>query len=295
MAAGAFAQPRTWQAVDWSAVTAAQVKSLLAADTTGAWKAVPPSPVSDPLHRLPPDPVSALLLAVCYSRDAELVSALIEAGADAKDTGGLSPLMYAAQYNPSTAVIETLVAAGAKVKADIGWTFLARPALTYAAQYNENPEMVAYLVKKGASLNAKVSVLDNMGFAPLMYAAQYNSNPAVIRQLVALGAQVNMTDAMGRNALVFAAQYNPRPQILEALLKAGSAVNIVGRDYYNVGFTPLMYAAVSEQNPLQKLGLLLDAGADPKLRSKEGKTASDYASANPLVPMDSPVLARLKG
>jgi ankyrin repeat protein len=290
----AFSQPTTWAEVDWRTVSAAQVKSLLAASGDGSWKDVGLSAANDPDRRFPPGGTSAFLLALCYSRKVEVIEALIAAGARADDTGGLSPLMYAAQYNPEPAVIEALAAAGAEVRADLGYAMLARPALTYAAQYNADPAVMAKLIAMGADVNAKVSVLDNMGFTPLMYAAQYNPNPEAVRELVKEGAKADLPDAMGRTALVFAAQYNPNARVLEALLAAGASVGVVGRDYYNVGFTPLMYAAVSEYDPLEKIEILLDAGADAKVRSGEGKTALDYASANDSIPKGSPAYRRLR-
>lgn len=290
----AFAQPEGWAAIDWRSVSPDRVKSLLAADGGGR-EDVELGPANDPDGRFPPGRTSALLLASCYARDAEAVRLLVAAGARADDTGGLSPLMYAAEYNPEPAVSEALIAAGADVKANLGYAMLARPALTYAAQYNENPAVIADLVARGAKVDAKVSVLDNMGFTPLMYAAQYNRNPAVVEQLVKEGATVNLPDAMGRTALVFAAQYNPEPRVLAALLTAGASVDFVGRDYYDVGFSPLMYAAVSESAPLEKIRLLLDAGADARVRSGEGKTALDYAAANEAVPKGDGVYLRLEG
>jgi ankyrin repeat protein len=286
----AFPQPATWAEVDWKTVSAAGVKILLAASEEGSWKSVALGAADDPDRHFSPGRTSAFLLALCYSRKVEVIETLIAAGARADDRGGLSPLMYAAQYNPEPAVLEALAAAGAEVRADIGYAMLARPALTYAAQYNANPAVIAKLLGMGAEVNAKVSVLDNMGFTPLMYAAQYNANPEVVEELVKDGAMVDLPDAMGRTALVFAAQYNPNPRVLEALLAAGASVGVVGRDYYNVGFTPLMYAAVSENDPSEKILILLDAGADARVRSGEGKTALDYAS----IPKGSRAYLRLK-
>ena len=199
--APACAQPGLWSRVDWRSITALRVKSLLADDHNRGWQAVEPTSTDDPAHRIPPDKASALVFAACYSRDAGVIDALIAAGARADDSGGLSPLMYAAQYNPDPAILDALIAAGAGVRKDLGYSMLARPALTYAAQYNADPAVVADLIAKGAAVNAKVSVLDNMGFTPLMYAAQYNENPAVIRELVKDGAVVDMADhAKGQSA-----------------------------------------------------------------------------------------------
>jgi len=288
----AFAQSDPWQGVDWRTVSAERVRAILESGE-GLWAARTEA-AADPDHHLPPDQASAFLLAVCYSSDVAVIEELLWAGAAADDSGPLSPLMYAAQYNSSPSIIDALIVAGAEVRADQGYRVLARPALTYAAQYNDNPAVIAELVALGGEVNKKVSVLDNMGLASLMYAAQHNGNPAVIQTLIKEGAEVNLADSMGRTALVFAAQYNAKSEVLGALIAAGAAVNIIGRDYYNVGFTPLMYAAISESGAAEKLGLLLDAEADARPRSREGKTAFDYAARNPAIPRGSPVLKRLK-
>ena len=149
------------------------------------------------------------------------------------------------------------------------------------------------LVAAGAAVNAKVSVLDNMGFTPLMYAAQSNPNPAVVRALVRAGAKPGITDAMDRTALVLAAKYNGNPGVLAALIAGGAEVNLVCRDYANIGWTPLMFAAASGERPLPKVALLLAAGADARARSRDGGTALDRAAANPAVDRRSPVYRAL--
>lgn len=293
-AQAAAAQASTWSGVDWRSVSADRVKLILAAKGKTALESFKLSPADDPDRRLPPDAATPFLLAICYSSDQAVIQAFLASGARADDRGGQSPLMYAAEYNPNPEVIDELIAAGADVRANLGYRFLARPALTYAAQYNPNPAVSAELIKKGAAVNAKVSVLDNMGTAPLMYAAQYNKNPAVVEELIKDGAAVDLPDSMGRTSLVFAAEYNPNSAVLAALLAAGARPNVVGRDYYNVGFTPLMYAAISEYGQLEQIGLLLDAGADPKAKSREEKTALDYARANGAIAKGSAVFKRLE-
>jgi ankyrin repeat protein len=280
----ALAMPEGWGEADWSKVSPSQVRALLGSGDPRGWESVGLSERNDPGRHLPPGRASALLLALCYSRDAEVVKALLDAGARAEGQGGDSPLMYAAQFNPEPGIIRLLLAAGASPTADLGYRMLARPALTYAAQYNAAPAVIAELIAAGAAVDAKVSVLDNMGLTPLMYAAQYNAEPAIVEALARAGANVERTDAMDRTALILAAQYNDNPEVLRRLLRLGARVNFRSRDYYNVDWTPLMYAAASASNPLPKIRLLLDAGADPSPRSKDGRTALDYAAMNPLVP-----------
>ena len=60
--------------------------------------------------------------------------------------------------------------------------------------------------------------------------------------------------------------------IIAALLDAGA--DLKARD--KVGWTPLHWAAVSNESPAI-IAALLDAGADPKARDMVGKTPWDYA------------------
>jgi ankyrin repeat protein len=133
-----------------------------------------------------------------------------------------------------------------------------------------------------------------MGYTSLMYAAQYNSNAAVVEELINKGAAVDLPDAMARTPLILAAAYNKNPQVVKALIDHGADVNVTSRDYYNVGWTPLMYAAASDHDPLAKVAFLLAAGANARVRSKEGKLALDYARGNNLVSQEDHVYRLLE-
>ena len=62
----------------------------------------------------------------------------------------------------------------------------------------------------------------------------------------------------------------------ETLIKHGSQIN--KKD--NNGLTALMYAAANAKNP-KIIEVLLKNGADARIRSREKKTALDYAKSNP--------------
>ena len=105
----------------------------------------------------------------------EDVTACVTAGADlgARDGGKWSdcnkctPLHRAAQHNENPAVIETLLKAGADLKArnDEGET-----PLHYAAGHNKNPEVVKVLIDAGAALTA----WNKEGKTPLKVARRRN-------------------------------------------------------------------------------------------------------------------------
>jgi hypothetical protein len=280
--------------VDWAKVTSEDVGRLTMNDSYAKWQRVQRTDINDPARRFPPgEPVVTFLLAVTYATAPDVIQAFIEGGAPCDGTGPDSPLMYAAQFNQKPQIIGTLIDCGAPVTADLGFSTQARPALTYAAQRNPAAEVVAELIKRGAKVNAKVNILDNTGFAPLLYAAQSNKNPKVIAELIVNGADIELADAMGQTALVLAVKYNENPQVLRVLIDAGARVDFTSDDYVNQNMTPLMYAAMSSSYPVEKMHILLEAGANPGATSKEGKTAFDYARDNSRISPDEPIIVEM--
>jgi hypothetical protein len=63
------------------------------------------------------------------------------------------------------------------------------------------------------------------------------------------------------------------PEVIPALVEAGVPVNATD----NFGYTPLMYAATIDFGNAGSVAALLKAGADPKIRNDEGRTAIDQA------------------
>lgn len=64
---------------------------------------------------------------------------------------------------------------------------------------------------------------------------------------------------------------------VKALIAGGANVNAV--DTY--GYTPLLYAATADFGNADTVKPLLQAGADPSIRSKDGKTAVTQAGNAP--------------
>ncbi len=95
---------------------------------------------------------NALMLAAAFSKTAEPINILIEAGADINGTNnnGDTPLMTAALTNKNLAVIQALVEAGADVNAsDLKGT----NAIMAAASNNPNEKIPAYLLQSGANVD----------------------------------------------------------------------------------------------------------------------------------------------
>jgi ankyrin repeat protein len=67
-------------------------------------------------------------------------------------------------------------------------------------------------------------------------------------------------------------------EVLRALLAAGAAVDGRAREAGEGAPTPLMEAAAAGEE--QAVALLLEAGADPALRDRDGLSAADHAQRN---------------
>jgi len=227
------------------------------------------------------DVQSELANAVLAS-DVDRIRFLVEKGADvnAHDAQGYGALQAAAR-NRNDKLIPVLI----ELKADVngrdrdGFT-----ALIHAAERNHVPTIQA-LVAKGADLEASV----DGGFGPLSLAIESGKFLAA-KALIELGANVNaaagddrVTPIMvtaSQMAIGEAAKEIERRQglrstdIATALVERGANVNAVNAH----GISALMIAAARGNIPM--IGLLLDAGADPNLKSKAGKTAIDIAREN---------------
>lgn len=118
------------------------------------------------------------------------------------------------------------------------------------------------------------------GYLPLAVAvniADKKLRVRVVQCLLSLGASPRATDTGGRTALMHAAMNRKLTQPLAELL----ATSVDCQD--SSGKTALMYAAEGHSSMNQRAGnrtvasLLLEAGADPFIRSASGRTALGYA------------------
>src|ERR1019366_8732704 len=108
-------------------------------------------------------------------------------------------------------------------------------------------------------------------FAALAQAVTFGYSD-IVRALISAGVPATLTESSGLNLLHWAVIAN-RPSVIPALVEAGVSINAQDGS----GFTPLMYAATVDYGDTESLRALLKAGADPKIRNGEGRTALEQA------------------
>ncbi len=231
------------------------------------------------------------------SGDLAKVRLLVSKGADvnARSKQGRTPLLIAAAHDGAFEIVKLLIEKGADISAK---DFGGSTALLLATDANDT-NTISLLLEKGADANARtgLSPINFAGQTPLMNAAGHG-NVEAIKMLLAKGADVNASNAKDgptvKNGPIALASLTPLlqsvayagPEAVKLLLAAGAQVN--AQDVR--GMTPLMLAIASDHPDVRVVRLLLEQGADPNIRSKDGETAIDWAKkfANP------PVLDALK-
>lgn len=286
--------PRAARCEDWPgpnffATASADIVQRCIENGTDVMSAFPLNPESgypEPI-RLYSQGAMPLHVAAGWTRDADVITLLVDAGADvdALDPRGYTPLHRAARDNAGPAVIGALLEAGADPMA---WTAGARNEYLgrgvtplHEAAANENPGIAVRLLEAGANVNAYGAG----GRTPLHVAAAENANPVVATVLLEAGADVHAGRAGGRTPLHEAAAHG-NAAVVAALVAAGADVGAWGREDpapgprrravaigVNVwgGYleplpmagtrTPLHEAAVANSDPAVILALI-EAGAD---------------------------------
>lgn len=226
-----------------------------------------------------PDGTTALHWAAHWN-DAESVSLLLQAGADAKVVNhyGASPLSEAV-VSGSEAIVEQLLRAGAdpntRTTAD-GETVLMTSARA------GNLGAVSMLLSHGADVNAKEAY---KGQTALMWAAAEH-HPDIVRVLLQHGADwkvissyretklpklsaasaVSPMSRGGFNAFSFAAREGDI-ETAKVMLESGVDVNLPDID----NASPLVISIMNKQYTFAKF--LLDRGADPNIADVKGRAA----------------------
>jgi quinoprotein dehydrogenase-associated probable ABC transporter substrate-binding protein len=224
--------------------------------------------------------VNEELSSAIIASDAERVKFLVEKGADVNkpDPQGWTPLQNAARQRKDS-MVKLLIELGANPnQADhSGMTPLD------AAIMRDHVASVQALLAGGADIEQP----GLGGFRPLALAIEESKYESA-KALMEGGADVSVASGEGSLTplMIVAAQTGPaegarfvpgstRPSdIAKGLLAKGADVNAQAAN----GATALMIAAAHNSPPM--IGLLMDAGADPNIKNKQGQTAADVAKLN---------------
>jgi len=116
------------------------------------------------------------------------------------------------------------------------------------------------------------------------------SQRAAIKALLKAGADIQETDKNGVTPLHHAVRFRS-PAAVETLLRLGANVNQACK---RSGSTPLHRAVTSTGAPSTSgkndevreiIEILLQYGADPAIKNKNGKTPADYVRSGKLLPL----------
>ena len=158
-----------------------------------------------------------LLAAAVTATKVKEIKSLLEQGADihTQNEWGLTPIMLAAQYNPSVNVMRALLEAGADIQE-------AEPkyrsnALHLAANKSTSPKIIEALLEAGADLNAR----NYLGETALIMVVNTNPETRVISALLKAGADINARDYQGHSVLEYA-KAAKRTYIVNQLKKMGA-------------------------------------------------------------------------
>src|SRR5690242_1933365 len=206
---------------------------------------------------------SSALLWAAYHSDAEMVKALLAAGAaaDVANRYGVTPLLQASR-NGDVAVIQALLDAGAD---PTRWHPEGETALMAAARTGR-VDAVKLLLARGSFVNAQDPFQEETA---LMWASA-EGHLEVVKVLLAAGADPNLKAHVstlterknadhpsgGFTALMFAVR-NGHEDVVRELVKAGADLKLTNAD----GASATVVAIVNDRFDLAKE--LLDLGADP--------------------------------
>ncbi len=210
--------------------------------------------------------------------DREKVRLLLKKGANvnAASSRGNTPLIIAAFQYGSAGVLRQLLEASAEVNArnNDGDT-----AVVAAAQ-NGDCEALRLLMEHKADVKTASGPEGSpvSGGNVLMNAALYG-HLEVVKLLMKNGADVNAAYERG-NALHWAA-LTDRRDVADFLLRRGINVNVTGNRLHSfrtdAGYTPLMYAAMTERDDPDLVKVLIEHGADVNAKSAKGESALHFA------------------
>ena len=192
---------------------------------------------------------------------ASLVSSLPRSAIDEVDSGGRTPLFWAARRGDSPKV-SLLIEKGADVtKLSLnGYTPLD------AAIYSQDQACIRDILNLVSDVNCK----DCQGWTPLLSCCYYGIHTNIVDLLISRGADIESTVEDG-TALILTAQVNYR-QCGEVLITRGAELNTIADN----GETALLHAI--SLNSHEMIHLLLQHHADHCIKTPLGESLLHYAA-----------------
>jgi ankyrin repeat protein len=210
----------------------------------------------------------SLLSIAAKDGNVELITVLLDADAeiDSRDRVARTPLMHAGtSHNPEA--IRLLIERGADVNTRD--SFIGGP-LAWTAGFGD-AESVRDLLDAGAQVE---TVGGATGYTPLIWAAGFGDAESVPLLLEA-GANIEARGSIeGNTALMHAAKTGKLPAI-KALIARKASLEAKN----NMGQTALLVSAGHPAGSVDKLTVLLDAGADITVIDNNGRSVLDLARA----------------
>jgi ankyrin repeat protein len=187
------------------------------------------------------------LMKAAWDGESEIVETLLAAGAkvNAKSSDTDETALMSAVTKGDPAIVNMLIKAGADVTPKNKFSFNVFTSAVAAG----NEEIAAILLEAGAKIEEGAS-----GLTPLQFAASAG-NINMIRFLVKHGADVNHGVKTGDQTALLSAIYGAHPDVVQALIELKANVNAKTKD----GDTPLKAAMKGDQDDIVKL--LKAAGA----------------------------------
>jgi uncharacterized protein len=169
--------------------------------------------------------------------------------------------------------------------------YLQSPRAMFAAAKRDRPDVIALLLDLGVPLEIE----DQRKTRPLHQTAASSARRAA-RFLIERGAEIDARETVHNNTpLGWAAHFDDREMLdflsqysrdvwhlafcgyVDRLREVLRAEPDLAKQVSARGITPLWWLPDDEAKALEIVDMLLEAGADPSIRSQEGRTAMDWA------------------
>lgn len=213
---------------------------------------------------------SALMMA---APDFEKAQLLIEHGArvNARSRTGYTPLMIAASHR-ATDSVRLMLDRNAEVRSPKGQPALLGASPLFFAAWSGDVDSMTALRKAGGDISQRMLLAGLAANTPLEMASTQGDSE-MVAALIQNGAPVDEEDRDTAVSTLDWAVFRNDVKQARLLISRKADVNHVDK----LGYTPLLWAANVDFGDTGMLELLLEAGADPRFRNKEGLTALQLA------------------